>query len=48
MLVSYLTQQQEYNDLKAEKEFYDEQLEVLMKDNKNYLDEDGTKNLDFF
>jgi hypothetical protein len=29
MLVSFLTMQQEVNDLKAEKELYDEELEVL-------------------
>lgn len=41
MLVSFLTMQQEVNDLKNEKEFYDEELEQLFKNNDEYISKDG-------
>jgi hypothetical protein len=48
MLVSYLTQQQEFNDLKIERDYYEEQLEMIMKDNIFYLNEEGEQNLRAF
>lgn len=45
MLVSYLTQQQEYNDMKVDLEYYDEQLETILKNNKKFIDDTGKGSL---
>ena len=43
MLVSFLTMQQEVNDLKAEKEFYDESLDQLFTTNEEVIVKEGKK-----
>ena len=41
MLVSFLTMQQEVNDLKSEKETYEQELESVFRNNEEFIPKDG-------